>query len=220
LPLVFPDYTQIDSITAQNTIRMGLRNTLQTKREGKVENILNWSAYTDWRLSPNPGQTTFPDLYSDLEFIPRSWIVFTSEVRYDINDRHWRESNHRMTLIPNDIWTWSIGHRYLRDDPTTYGIGNNAIYSSLHVRFNENWGMRTVQQFEARSGVFQEQQYALYRDLRSWTAALVFRLRENQPLPSGPTTSDWTIAVMFSLKAFPRYALGEDRENAMGLFGL
>ena len=40
LPIQLPDYNDIDSIDSENVIRFGLRNTLQTKRDGELENLL------------------------------------------------------------------------------------------------------------------------------------------------------------------------------------
>ncbi len=216
LPLDFPDYNSIDSVDSQNTLRLGLRNKVQTKRTEGVENVLNWALYTDWRMRPRTGQTTFPDLYSDLDFSPRSWAVFNSQLRYDINGRDWRESNHRLTLLPNGDWNWTLGHRYLKDDPTPggYGPGNNLISSSLYYKINEDWGFRFSHYFEARDGVLEEQYYTLYRDLRSWTAALTVRLRDNRQ-----STADWAIVLTLQLKAFPRFGLGKDTDRADWLLG-
>ena len=214
LPLEFPDYNSIDSVDSQNTLRLGLRNKVQTKRAGDVDNVLNWALYSDWRLRPRPGQTTFPDLYSDLDFSPRHWVVLNSQVRYDIYDRDWREANHRLTLLPNDTWNWTLGHRYLRDDPATYGPGNNLISSSLYYRVNEDWGFRVSHYFESRDGVLEEQYYTVYRDLRSWTAALTLRLRDNRT-----TREDWAIVLTMQLKAFPRFGLGKDSNQADWLLG-
>ncbi|MEI6871908.1 MAG: LPS assembly protein LptD, partial [Verrucomicrobiota bacterium] len=214
LPLEFPDYNSIDSVDSQNTLRLGLRNKVQTKRAGDVDNVLNWALYTDWRLRPRPGQTTFPDLYSDLDFSPRHWVVLNSQVRYDIYDRDWREANHRLTLLPNDTWNWTLGHRYLRDDPATYGPGNNLISSSLYYRVNEDWGFRVSHYFESRDGVLEEQYYTVYRDLRSWTAALTLRFRDNRT-----AREDWAIVLTMQLKAFPRFGLGKDSNQADWLLG-
>lgn len=214
LPLEFPNYNSIDSVDSQNTLRFGLRNKFQTKRSGQVENLMNWSLYTDWRMKPNPGQTTFPDLYSDFDFSPRRWITLNSQVRYDINGRDWQEAYHRLTLLPNDTWNWTLGHRYLKDDPATYGPGNNLISSSLYYRVNENWGFRFSHFFEARDGVLEEQYYTIYRDLRSWTAALTLRLRDNRT-----TQDDWAIVLTLQLKSFPRFGLGRDSQQADWLLG-
>ena len=218
LPIEYPDYNAIDSVDSQNVMRFGLRNRLQTKRAGQVEDLLDWNVYTDWRLRPSTGQTTFADLYSDLAFKPRSWIKFESETRYDIDSGQWRMAFHNLTLQPSDVWNWSIGHFYLRDDPsppsTGLGKGNNLILSSMFYRLNENWGFRATQHFEARTGRMQEQGYTIYRDLRSWTAALTFRVSDN-----GTGPKDFTAAFTFSLKAHPRFGLGGDAVQPSYLLG-
>ncbi len=214
LPIEFPDYNSVDSIDSQNALRFALRNKVQTKRGGEVENVLNWALYTDWRLDPRPGQTTFPDLYSDLDFSPRSWIVLNSEVRYGIHEERWREINHRLTLLPNDQWNWSVGNRYLRQDLATVGLGNNIYYSSLVLRLNENWAVRANHHFEARDGTLEEQYYTIYRDLRSWTAGLTLRLRDNRL-----AGDEWAIALTFQLKAFPTMKLGDDGERPEYMIG-
>jgi lipopolysaccharide assembly outer membrane protein LptD (OstA) len=215
LPIEYPDYNSIDSIDSQNVLRFGLRNKLQTKRGESVDNLVNWALYTDWRLKPRPGQTTFPDLYSDLDFKPRSWLTLSSELRHNINGGDWREVNHTATLIPNSTWSWAIGHRYLKDAPALYGIGNNLIISRFYYRLNENWAVRASHHFEARDGTMEEQYYTIYRDLRSWTAGLTFRLRDSR----GVRPDDFTVALTFSLKAFPRYKLGRDSDQPSYLLG-
>ncbi len=219
LPIDFPAYNSIDSIDSQNVIRFGLRNRLQTKRQGRVDDLLNWQVFNDWRLRRNANQKSFGDIYSDLLFKPRSWLKLESLTRFDIDNKNFRLAFHTVTLEPNNSWSWSIGHFYLRDDfepvSTALGEGNNLVTSSLFYRVNENWGLRATHQYEARDGRMQEQAYTVYRDLRSWTAALTFRLRENR---GGP--EDFAIAFTFSLKAHPRYGLGSDIVRPYSLLGL
>ncbi|MDB6025300.1 MAG: Organic solvent tolerance protein [Verrucomicrobiales bacterium] len=225
LPIEFPDYNAIDSIDAFNVFRLGLRNKLQTKRESGVQDLINWALYTDWRLDRRIDygsgtnrltQSTFADVYSDLEFRPRSWITLGSETRYGVAQGYFREVNHRLTLLPNDVWSLTLGHRYLHEDPA-FGIGptgHNLIYDSIYYRFNENWAGHMSHYFEARDGVMEEQIYSLYRDLRSWTIALSFRVRgshNGEPADYGPFIS-------FSLKAAP-HKLGSDTDKPWMLLG-
>ncbi len=216
LPIEFPDFNAIDAIDSENVLRFSLRNKLQTKRDDVVENFANWALYTDWRLDPRTNQTTFADLYSDFDLRPRSWLWFSSEMRFDIQKANVREANHRVTLAPNNRWSLALGHRYLDNDPA-FGIGptgHNLIYDSFYYRINENWAWRMAHYFEARDGTMEEQYYTIYRDLRSWTSALTFRLRDNR---NGPF--DFTVAITFSLKAFPRYKTGEDTDRPWMLIG-
>ena len=213
LPIYFPDYSSIDSIDNQQVVRLGLRNKFQTKRDGQIDNLLKWDVYTDWRITPYHGQETFSDIYSDLDFKPRSWITFNSELRLSVEQAALVEANHTLTLQPAQNWAVALSHRYLDDTPEL-GVGNNLISGTVFYQLNENWGARITEQFNARDGVLQYQFYTLYRDFRSWTGALTLRIREDTGLPN-----DYTVAFTFSLKAFPRYGVGKDAVRPTRLIG-
>ncbi|HXR04150.1 MAG TPA: LPS assembly protein LptD [Verrucomicrobiae bacterium] len=237
LPIQFPDYNNIDSIDSQNVIRFGLRNTLQTKRDlpslgssgaagGQLDNLLDWNLMLDWRLKPDastnalnlgaPGpQKTFDDLYSALTFRPRTWLTLESQLRYDINDGHLNLAFHQLTFTPNDRWSWGLGHWYLRSGFLGNGTGgDNFITSTYYYRLNDNWGLRMEHDFDAEAGRLQQQFYSLYRDFRSWTGALTFRVIDN-----GTGPEDFTVAFSFSLKAKPRLPLGGDTVSPYHLVG-
>lgn len=213
LPIDFPDYNSIDSINSQNTIRYGLNNRLQTKRNGELDDLVNWSVYMDWHLRPRSDQSTFSDIYSDLAFKPRTWMTLDSSTRYSIQTGEFNLAQHTVTLQPNNTWSWSVGHLFLRSGPI-FGTGDDLITSTMFYRFNENWGTRFAHYFDAKTGTLQEQDYTIYRDLRSWTAALTFRALDN--LSRG---KDYTVAFTFSFKSFPRYSLGADTVRASQLIG-
>ena len=141
LPIQLPDYNDIDSIDSENVIRFGLRNTLQTRRAGELQNLLDWNVLLDWRLHPKTGQGTFNDLYSDLTFRPRSWLTLESQTRYDINSGHFNLAYHQITFTPNERWSWGLGHIYTRGG--FVDSGDNLISSTMFFRVNDNWGFRT-----------------------------------------------------------------------------
>jgi LPS-assembly protein len=213
LPIDFPDYNSIDSIDSQSVVRLGLRNKLQTKREGVVEDLVNWAVYTDWRLASYHGRSTFSDVYSDLDFRPRSWITLNSETRYGVDQNALREANHTVTLQPGEDWSLSFGHRY-RKDSEELGRGHDLLLSTIYLRLNENWGLRTQHHWNIRDNFLEYQYYTLYHDFRSWTGGLTFRVRESRF-----EADDYTVAVTFSLKAFPRFGLGSDAVRPHRLIG-
>jgi len=214
LPIEFPDYNSIDSIDSQQVVRFGLRNKLQTKRDGHVENLVNWALYGDWRLSRHQGQSEFSDVYSDLDFNPRTWITFNSETRYSIGEGRFREANHTVTVQPGEDWSVSLSHRYRVDTPEL-GLGNDLIIGTLYYRLNENWGFRISEHFEARDGTLEYQYYTIYRDFRSWTGGLTFRVRDSR----GTGPNDYSVAFGISSKAFPRFGVGDDAVKPSRLVG-
>ena len=216
-PVDFPDYNSIDSIDTQNVIRFGLRNALQTKRDGQLDNLVNWNLLLDWRLDPRLGQSPLNDLYSQLVFKPRTWLAAESQLRYDLDRGDLNLALHQLTFTPNNRWSWGFGHWYLRG--ATWGGNawqeNNFINSTFFLRLSDNWGLRTTHNYNPETGRLQEQFYTLYRDLRSWTGAFTFRVVDN----AGSTTPDFTIAFALSLKASPATSVGEDVVNPYRLVG-
>ncbi len=218
LPITFPDYNSIDSIQPENVLRFGLHNKLQTKRDGVVTNFMDWNVYTDWNLRPITNQTTFADLYSDFTVRPKSWLTLESLTRYELGEGLWRMSLTTVTLQPYRTWSWTFGQFYVRpdlsDSPTALGEGNNLFLSTFYYRVSENWGFRMSHRFSAANGSMQEQDYTIYRDMRSWTAALTLRVLNNV---NGK--QDITVAFTFSLKAAPRFGVGSDSGLPRWLLG-
>jgi lipopolysaccharide assembly outer membrane protein LptD (OstA) len=215
LPITHPDYNSIDSINSQNVLRFMVENKIQTKRSGEVENVVHWLLYTDWRLKHRDDQDTFSDIYSKLDLKPFHTLTLSSELNYDINNHNWDQLNHFATLSPNDVWSWSLGHRYLRDG-AFYGtnVGNNLLYSSIYLRASQNWGVRAQHYYNVRDGFLQAQLYSIYRDLRSWTVALTARVLRNED-----GSLDYGGAITFSSKAIPRFQLDEDINKPTHLLG-
>jgi len=68
--------------------------------------------------------------------------------------------------------------------------------------------------FNADTGRLQQQTYTVYRDMRSWTAAIIFRVIDDS---TGPI--DYTFGFTFSLKATPSQHVGQDTVNGSHYLG-
>jgi hypothetical protein len=167
----------------------------------------------DWNLRPRTDQSTFSDIYSDFSLKPRSWLTFNSATRYSIENEQFNLAQHTISFQPGSTWSWTVGHLYVRTGPIL-GPGDNLYTSLFFYRLNENWGTRLAHYFDASTGTLQEQDYTIYRDLRSWTAALTFRELNN--LSKG---KDYAVAFTFSFKSFPRFPLGQDTVRSASLVG-
>ncbi|HEY4414224.1 MAG TPA: hypothetical protein VGO57_00920 [Verrucomicrobiae bacterium] len=216
LPVDFPDYNSIDSVDAQNVIRFGLRNVLQTKRDGQLQDVVNWNMLLDWRLDPQANQTTLNDLYSDLTLRPFTWLAFDSQVRYDINDGNLNMAFHQITLSPNNRWSWGVGHWYLRGGAWGNGVWQRSDYltSTFFYRMDDNWGVRFQHNFDINRGRLQSQFYTIYRDFRAWTAALTFRVEDDEN-----NAVDYTVGFQLSLKASPSSHVDQDTIDPYHLVG-
>jgi LPS-assembly protein len=215
VPIEYPDYNAIDSVDSQNVVRLSLRNMLQTKRLGRLENLADWALYTDCRLDPDPDQSTLSDVFSDFEMYPRSWLRFISQTRFNTDNGQFNMADHYISFEPSDRWSYGVGHRFLRDD-SIFGpdSGHDLVLSRLFLKLNEDWAVRLSHLIDSQNGILEEQYYSLYRDFRSWTGALTFRVRNERE-----GKDDFTVAFTMSLKAFPKYHLGDDKEVPSLLLG-
>ena len=202
LPIMYPDYNAIDAVDAQNVLRMGLRNRLQTRRNNQLEDMLDWAIYTDWRLNPLTDQQTFAGLFNDLRFRPRSWLSLGSNLRYDLDDGMWRMINNSITFEPKTNWGVTLGNfYYLEPGKTSKADRDSVAYTSFSYRFNEEWSFSTYHYYDTKRGRMSDHSYTLYRDFRSWVGYLDLRF-----IDSVGTTreDDFQISLNFSFKTYPR----------------
>ena len=92
-----------------------------------------------------------------------------------------------ITLRPQKTWSWTLGQVYLRDDlsgsPTALGRAKTSSPAPSSFASTRTGVCGPSHCFDARTGTLREQDYAIYRDLRSWTAALTFRFRNSPGTP-------------------------------------
>ncbi len=217
LPVSFPEYNSIDAIDARNVVRLGLRNKLQTKRAAGIETVVGWNLFIDWNLQDPDGAGRFSNLYSDLSLRPRSWLTLSAQCQLDVETGNLEQSLSELSLSPGTRWSIGLGHWYVREGFVPVGPTSptsQTLQSRFYYRLSENWGFRMSHRFDMEASRLEEQYYTVYRDLRSFTLAVTFRMRE----PVGEPT-DYTVALALSLKASPRYSVGEDSVRPSTLVG-
>ncbi len=218
----FPAYNAIDQIGAQNVIRLGLDNRLLTHREGSVANLFNWSLYADCLPNPQPTQNTFPDVFSEIGFQPRSWLSVEALSRYNPALGRMDLASQTLTITPNSTWSFGATYYYLRNNytynpitnPTAWGNGGNIVSGTIYYRFNQNWGFRVQEYYDINTATLANQSYSVYRDFRSWTGAFITTIQNNV---GGEV--DWSLGFTLSLKAHPQYPLGSDVVGRYGILG-
>ena len=153
LPIEFPDYNDIDSIDSENVIRFGLRNTLQTKRDGQLDKLLDWNVTAGLAAAIRAAtRTSSTNRQPAADFqrplfrprVPAALVAHAgiAKSRYDINAGDLNMAFHQLTFTPNERWSWGIGHWYLRSG---FDGSRRAAISSparCFIRLNDNWGFR------------------------------------------------------------------------------
>jgi LPS-assembly protein len=189
-PVDFPAFNAIDAIDNEDVFRTGIRNQLQTKRDGRPYDLLDLYVFSDLHINPRKEQDT--DLFTFLELRPTQWSALDIQTRYNFDDSDLVDLNTEMRVLRQDKWSVGFGTRYLRDD-------SNQGSLDLHYTLNENWAVRIVERMNFENAQLDEQEYTIYRDLHCWTAAFTFRYLHQEV-----GSDDLQFLLVFSLKALPQ----------------
>jgi LPS-assembly protein len=194
-PLEFPSYNTIDTIDAEHTVRFGLRQTLQTRREGQAWNLVDLTGWTDWRMEKDKGQTDFSDFFGTLELRPWEWLSLDAFARYGLNDGVLHEFNTSTRLLDADRWSFGVGTRYLKDD-------SNLVSADLAYRLSRHWTAEVRERVDLQDGTWEEQEYVLRQETHDWFIDYGFRYHAQRT-----RSDDMTVFFSVTLKAYPGYKL-------------
>jgi len=103
------------STTDRQSMRFGIRNTLETRDTLKgSRELLRADLFTDWRQGPTDAETGRTDLLGSLSVSPASWLTLNSSVRMPNGGGAARESLQTIALNSGDFWRTSLSWVELR----------------------------------------------------------------------------------------------------------
>ncbi|HVM61269.1 MAG TPA: LPS assembly protein LptD [Verrucomicrobiae bacterium] len=196
-PLDFAANDQIDSITGEDTLRFGLRQTLQTRRDNQAWNLVDLTGWTDYEVERASGQSDFSDFFGTAEIRPYRWLSLDTFGRYQLNGGVLREFNSAFRVIDADRWTLGLGTRYLKGD-------SNLVSVDWAYKLSRHWTAHLYERVDLQDGLWQEQEYTLRQETHDWYITYGFRYLENENVAGQQRTpNEMTIFVSVSLKAYP-----------------
>jgi len=202
-PLDWTEYNSIDSIDKEAVVRLGVINSIQTKRDGGNTDLITWKTYADADFDHNfsaaTPNNTFSNLFNNVTYNATQQLSFTSQSSLDITGHSYNQINNYVTWAPDASVKVSVGNSYLSHSPI-FPDGNSAIFD-LFYRMNEHWQFECQEQLDATYGSLQNQQYTIYRDLDAWQIALTYSDAEING------QGDHSVYLSFTLKALPKYSL-------------
>jgi LPS-assembly protein len=219
-PLQWQGFNSIDSINEQTAIRHGVRNRLQTKRDGRNVDLIDWDLYGQANITRNRDMGILVDdvyshIFSQASVYPLPWLRYDSYMALGIASDAFDEFENTITWQVHPAVELSLSHLYLNDinytDPafTTgrFVIEDSNLFGfSSFWRLNENWKISQSISFEADDGRIQEQRYAVFRDLRAWEMSVGTAIRDNRRLED-----EFLVFMTLTLKAFPEATLTVDQ---------
>jgi len=196
LPIDFPQFTSIDSIDRWTIWRLGMRNRLETRRDDSTITWFELETYFDVNFINPYDKTSYSNLFNKIRFNPLPWANLSIDSQVPAFDKGFTEVNTNVGVQPVANLQVNVGHRYLNGNP--FFVNSSLFTFGGYYRIDDNWGLSVSEQYEASTGVLEEQRYAVYRDLSSWVASFGAVVRDNAGV------KEYGVLLTFTLKAFPK----------------
>ena len=195
--LDFPQFTTIDSIADWTVWRLGVRNRLETRRDDRTITWFELDSFFDVQFE-NPYQPTdYSNLVNNIRFSPLPWMSLSVNSQVPAFAKGFTEIDTIATVQPLANVQLSVAHRYLNGNP--FFQDSSLFVVGGYCRLNDNWGIGVQEQYEATTGLLEEQRYAIYRDLTSWVASFGGVIRDNSGV------KEYGLLFTVTLKAFPKF---------------
>ncbi|MBV9298982.1 MAG: LPS assembly protein LptD [Verrucomicrobia bacterium] len=226
----FPQFNSIDSLDHWTILRLGVQNRLQTRRNASTLNWLDVNSYFDVnfnnplaqaippattsvsRTNPvTPPRELFSNVFNRVRFQPVPWAYLSIDSQAPLlNSGFWAVTTAFDWIINPNI-EFRLGHQYLQSNPFYQDTSELSFYT--YLRLNDNWGFSVYEDYGFKTGLVNQQTYALHRDLSSWVGALGLNITNN-----GSGKHQIAVVLTFTLKDLPRFGLpiNLDVGNALG----
>lgn len=195
-------FDDIDGITKQHTVKVGVRNTFQTKRGGNPFTFADMDLYTTVNLDPDPGDATL-DLFSvESEVTPSDWMRFDLDMDYSRVDGNFRTIDARFSYDARGPVLLSTSYLVRKD---RYKL----LSAHAGVRFLSDWRALVFARYDFEDSRMQEQGVTLRRALDCMTFDIELSQIPAYTLDDGTErSSEWSVSFTLVFTAFPELGIG------------
>lgn len=162
-PLSIGDSRNLDDLTALNTLRLSLDNTLQTRDHAYgSRNLAALNFAADYRFDRPAGTHALSDIYTEFALTPAPWLRWEVFHRFDPNRASQQELNTALEIADQDWWSARIATHFLKNNYEEY-------YLECRRRLNEVCDVTALWRYDAINHRFNEQSYGLWQRLgQTW----------------------------------------------------
>ena len=162
-PLSLADSRNLDDLTALNTFRFSIDNTLQTRDAAYgSRNLASLNFAADYRIDHAAGQHPLSDIYTEFSLTPAPWLRWEVFQRFDPHTPSQQELNTGLTLMDTDWWSARLATHFLKNNYEEYLL-------EYRQKLNEVYEATALWRYDARNNRFNEQSYGIWQRLgQTW----------------------------------------------------
>ena len=149
LPEDLPQFDEIDTYDKRNDIKLGVRNKMQTKRDGGVHDLVDVDVYSTYRLEPEDGQNDFTDISFDTELRLVHWWQMDFDGTYDTYEEGLKTFNTQLAFFAPDETRLSFEYRHEKDV-------KDLVTTELDLFPTRKWSLEFYARNEFEAGELEE----------------------------------------------------------------
>jgi len=207
-PLDFPQFAAIDAIDTWAIWRLGVRNRLQTRRDGQTYDWFTLDTFADVN-GINPYENgPISNLNNLMTFSPVSWFNLKIGSQVPLVSQGFTEMNTDFNFMPIRSLSFGVGTRYINNYNGT--SDNNQYPFSVFWRVNDHWSLSAQEIYNTQPGQPNSliyQRYLIHRDLSSWVFSFGAEVRGNQSSSTQSAQNQYGALLTFTLKDLPQITL-------------
>jgi LPS-assembly protein len=120
------EMTNVDDLTNRQVLRMGLKQSLQTRQKSTQgfpsRELVSFDVYQDFILSSADDKNKIGDFYIVSALHPASWLEAGVSTRMSWDDLSWKQHNIWTTVRDGDQWSMTLSSHFLESDTKQYGV--------------------------------------------------------------------------------------------------
>ena len=192
-------FDSVDRLNEVHQIKLGARNKLQTKKNGRPFDLVDIDLYTICHLEQDT-TNLFQEVVADAEFRPNDWFSVDIDATYDLVDSGLDEINTRFA-IRQTSWRTRVEHRF-RDKI------NNLLSFDATLLPSDNWSFNGFARYEFEESRMQQEGGYIQRNLDCMSIRLGGSFLPGYRRTDGTERDDeFRVMLELWLTAFPKFGI-------------
>lgn len=204
-PSLTPDelyqFDSIDALGKNDSVLLGVRNRLQTKRNQKVYDFFDVDVNTTYMFEGSVSNRPFQDINVVADFRPADWLTVYASAAYGPYDAALHSTDFR-AVIKEDVWKVTLEYYYRVGDSSLVSV--DTAWSP-----NKQWSYGVYERYELQTSQLEEQRYYVQRRLDCLTCRLgIDQMPAFTQVNGTVSPADFRVIFEVSVNAFPNMRVG------------
>ncbi len=190
LPSDLPQFDTVDTLDKRHDIKLGMRNKLQTRRDGIPVDLVDFDVFSFYRVEKEEEQEDFSEIFFDTELRLVPWLPIDFDGAYDQYEGEFTRFSIQGHYYLEDFSRFSVEYRYAKDT-------RSLVTGEMILFPDAKWSFEAYVRYDDELGELEEHSYFVKHTGRCIGTGLGFRQIDD----------DTEVWLQLWLTAFPESAI-------------